>query len=216
MIRKVSPPFRSQIFFLGGFDTVSSCAVFTAYELLRNPDVQQKLYEEIQQTDKELNGKPLSYDALQKMKYMDMVVSEALRMWPLAPAVDRYCTQDYTLDDGQGLKFTIDKGTCVWFPASGLHHDPQYFPNPEKFDPERFNDENKGNINLGAYIPFGIGPRNCIGSRFALMEVKAIMYYILRKFSFVRGTKTQIPIQLRKGFTNVGPQDGMHLDLKLR
>ncbi|XP_021705963.1 probable cytochrome P450 9f2 [Aedes aegypti] len=204
------------IFFLGGFDTVSSCIMFTAYELVRNPEVQQKLYEEIVQTDKELGGKPLSYDALQKMKYMDMVVSESLRIWPLAPATDRLCTKDYTVDDGQGLKFTIDKGTCVWFPAAGLHHDPQYFPNPERFDPERFNDENKRNINLGAYLPFGIGPRNCIGSRFALMEVKAVMYYILLKFTIARSAKTQIPVQLRKGFTNVGPDHGMHMELKLR
>nr|AOT80781.1 cytochrome P450 [Aedes aegypti] len=204
------------VFFLGGFDTVSTCAMFMAYELVRNPEVQQKLYEEVLETSKELAGKPLSYDALQKMKYMDMVVSETLRIWPLAPATDRLCTKDYTIDDGQGLKFTIDKGTCVWFPAAGLHHNPQYFPNPERFDPERFNDENKRNINVGAYLPFGIGPRNCIGSRFALMEVKAVMYYTLLKFTIVRSAKTQIPMQLRKGFTNLGPEKGMHVELKLR
>lgn len=204
------------VFFLGGFDTVSSCAMFTVYELVRNPEVQQKLYEEVLETSKELNGKPLSYDALQKMKYMDMVVSETLRLWPLAPATDRLCTKDYTIDDGQGVRYTIDKGTCVWFPAAGLHRDPQYFPNPERFDPERFNDENKRDINLGAYLPFGIGPRNCIGSRFALMEVKAVMYFLLLKFSFERGPKTQIPMQLRKGFTNLGPENGMHMELKLR
>ncbi|XP_062556519.1 probable cytochrome P450 9f2 [Armigeres subalbatus] len=204
------------IFFLGGFETVSSCAMLTAYELVRNPEVQQKLYEEILQTEQELGGKPLSYDALQKMKYMDMVVSESLRIWPLAPAADRLCTQDYIVDDGQGLKFTIDKGACVWFPTAGLHHDPQYFPNPEKFDPERFNDENKKEIDPGTYLPFGIGPRNCIGSRFALMEVKAFMYYILHKFSFVSGPKTEIPLQLRKGLTHLGAENGVHLVLKLR
>lgn len=204
------------IFFLGGFDTVSTAAMFMAYELVRNPEVQQKLYEEVQQTSEELKGKPITYDELQKMKYMDMVVSETLRMWPLAPGIDRLCVRDYTVDDGQGLRFTIDKGTCVWFPAAGLHFDPQYFPNPEKFDPERFNDENKRGINLGAYLPFGIGPRNCVGSRFALMEVKAFMYFVLLKFSFERGEKTQIPLQLKKGFTNLGPENGMHVTLRVR
>ncbi|XP_058462583.1 cytochrome P450 9e2-like [Malaya genurostris] len=204
------------IFFVGGFDTVSTSATFLIYELIRNPDIQKTLKDEIDQTNKSLGGGPLTYEVLQKMKYLDMVVSESLRIWPPAPAIDRLCVRDYTLDDGEGLRFTIDKGTCVWVPAQGLHHDPQYYPNPERFDPERFNDENKGNINMGAYLPFGIGPRNCIGSRFALMEIKAIVYYLMLKFSFKRSPNTQIPLKLKKGFTNLQAENGMHMTLQLR
>lgn len=204
------------IFFLAGFDTVSTIATFLMYELVRNPDIQERLYEEVQQMHESLGGKSITYDSLQKMKYLDMVVSETLRMWPAGGAIDRICVRDYTLDDGEGLKFTIEKGACVWFPVYGLHHDPQYFPDPSRFDPERFNDENKGNINLGAYIPFGIGPRNCIGSRFALMEVKSITYQLLVKFSLHKNENTQIPVQLKKGFTGLGAENGVHVQFQAR
>ncbi|XP_058837436.1 probable cytochrome P450 9f2 [Topomyia yanbarensis] len=204
------------IFFIGGFDTVSTTATFLLYELIRNPEIQQTLYSEVLETHKSLAGSPLNYDVLQKMKYLDMVISESLRLWPPAPALDRLCVHDYTLDDGEGLRFTIDKGTCAWIPVQGLHTDPQYYPNPERFDPERFSDENKGNINLGAYLPFGIGPRNCIGSRFALMEVKAIVYYLLLNFSFHRSENTQIPLKLKKGFVNLQTEKGMFMRLQLR
>ncbi|XP_055529189.1 probable cytochrome P450 9f2 [Wyeomyia smithii] len=204
------------IFLLGGFDTVSTAATFLIYELIRNPEIQEKLYQEILATEKSLNGKPLTYDALQGMKYMDMVVSESLRMWSPAPAVDRLCVRDYVVDDGEGLRFTIDKGTCVWIPVQGLHHDPKYFPDPERFDPERFSDANKANINLDVYLPFGIGPRNCIGSRFALMEVKAIVYHMLLKFPFQRSENTQIPLKLKKGFVTLSTEKGMYMQLQAR
>lgn len=211
------PEFIAQclIFFLAGFDTISTGFMFMAYELALNQDVQQKLYEEVVETNKQLQGKSLTYDALQKMTYMDMVVSESLRMWPV-PAIDRLCVRDYHFDDGEGLKFTIEKGSCMWFPVHAIHHDPKYYPNPSKFDPERFSEANKGNIDPSTYLPFGIGPRNCIGSRFALMEIKAIMYQLLLNFSFERNEKTQIPLKLTKGFVGLGAENGMHLRLKLR
>lgn len=129
-----------------------------------NPDVQQKLYEEVCEVEKTLNGKPLPYDVLQKMKYIDCVISETLRHWPPAPMTDRVCVKDYEYDDGE-TKFTFEKGMAFWIPIYSLHHDEKYFPNPNKFDPERFNDNNKDNILFGTFVPFGIGPRNCIVSR---------------------------------------------------
>ncbi|XP_058831123.1 probable cytochrome P450 9f2 [Topomyia yanbarensis] len=211
------PEFIAQclIFFLAGFDTVSTGMMFLAYELALNPYIQEKLYEEIAKTDQLLDGKSVTYDTIQSMKYMDMVVSESLRMWPVA-AVDRLCVRDYLLDDGEGLKFTIDKGACVWFPIYGIHHDPKFYPNPQKFDPERFSEANRANINLSTYLPFGIGPRNCIGSRFALMELKAITYQLLLHFTFERTEQTQVPITLTKGFTALSTEKGVHLRLKLR
>ncbi|KXJ68076.1 hypothetical protein RP20_CCG006036 [Aedes albopictus] len=203
------------VFFLAGFDSVSGGMVFMAYELAVNPDVQQRLYEEIVETNKQLGGKPPTYDTFQQMPYMDMVVSETLRKWP-AGAFDRKCERDYVLDDEAGLKFTIDRGACVWIPVHGIHRDPKYYPNPDKFDPERFSESNRSNLDMTMYMPFGAGPRNCIGSRFALMEIKAIMYALLLNFRLERNGKTSVPLELVKGFAGLNGEGGIHLRLALR
>lgn len=149
------------LFFLGGFDTSSNLLTTLAYELTANPDIQQRLYEEIKASDSR-QGKRIDYDTFQKMKYMDQVVTETLRKWPPGAHVDRVCVKDYSFDDGS-IQLNIKKGTSIFIPIYGIHHDPQYYPDPEKFDPERFNDANKHTIVPGSYIPFGVGPRNCIG-----------------------------------------------------
>lgn len=151
------------LFFVAGFDTSSNLLTFAAYELLANPDVQQTLYEEIKATHESRQGKRLDYDALQKMKYMDQVITETLRKWPPVPMVDRICVKDYSYDDGDGLRLNIAKGTPVNIPIYCIQHDPKYYANPEKFDPERFSEDNKDHIVPGSFIPFGVGPRNCIG-----------------------------------------------------
>jgi cytochrome P450 family 9 len=107
------------------------------------------------------------------------------------------CVKDYQYDY-DGKKFTIEKGKFFMIPIHGFHHDPQYFPEPEKFDPERFSPENRHNIDPDTYLPFGVGPRNCIGSRFAIMEVKTIIYYLMVNFQLCPSEKTQIPLKLMK------------------
>uniref|UniRef100_A0A182S4Z3 Cytochrome P450 n=1 Tax=Anopheles funestus TaxID=62324 RepID=A0A182S4Z3_ANOFN len=204
------------IFFLAGFDTVANCLTFLAYELTLNRDIQDRLYEEIVATDIDLQQKPLTYEAFQHMKYMDMVVSESLRKWSPAPSTDRICTRDYVVQNENGVEFTIDKGTVVFIPIVGLHYDPQYYPDPEKFDPERFSESNRDKIQPGTYLPFGIGPRNCIGSRFALMEVKAIIYQLLKEFTFERTPRTEVPVQLQKGFVALGSENGIYVNFKPR
>lgn len=154
------------LFLLAGFETTSSVLSFTAYEIAVNPEVQNKLYEEIKEISEQLQGKKLSYDVLQKMKYMDMVVSESMRKWPPAPFVDRICNRKFKLDYDVGRSVDVDVDINCWIPIVCFHHDPKYFPDPEKFDPERFSDENKSSINPNTYLPFGIGPRNCIGNFF--------------------------------------------------
>ncbi|XP_049539826.1 probable cytochrome P450 9f2 [Anopheles darlingi] len=203
------------IFFLAGFDAVSVTLTFLVYELTLNRNVQDKLYVEVLATEKTLTGKPLSYDSLQQMKYMDMVVSEALRKWTTAPFADRVCTRDYVLETDD-YQCTIDKGTVVFIPIAAIHHDPLHYPDPERFDPERFNERNRESIRPGTYLPFGIGPRNCIGSRFALMEVKAIVYHLLQCFAFERAPETQVPPPLVKGFAGLGPEKGVYVQFKLR
>ncbi|KAG4075135.1 hypothetical protein HA402_006152 [Bradysia odoriphaga] len=202
------------IFFLAGFDTSSTLLTFLTHELTVNPDIQQKLYEEVRQAFESLNGERLTYDVLQKMKYMDACISEALRFWPPAAMTDRLCVKDYTYDDGL-IDFKIEKGQFLFIPIYGLHHDERYWKNPDVFDPERFSDENKHTINTGAFIPFGLGPRNCIGSRFALMEAKAVIFYLLLNFKFESNIQTQIPLKLKKAPFLVS-EKGVNIQLKLR
>ena len=96
--------------------------------------------------------------------------------------LSRQATKDCTI---KGLH--IKKGTSVFIPVYSIHRDPEYYPDPDKFDPERFNPEAKQSRDPYAYEPFGHGPRNCIGMRFALFEMKMILARILKKFSFIAG-----------------------------
>ncbi|XP_058462574.1 probable cytochrome P450 9f2 [Malaya genurostris] len=204
------------IFFIAGFETVSLTLSLLAYELTRNVDVQAKLHEEILRIQRELDGKPLTYEVLQGMKYLDMVISETLRMWPIGTLIERMCLKDYVLDDGQGNRITIERGRTVMVSVIGLHHDPKYFPEPERFNPERFSEKNSDTIIPNTYLPFGIGPRNCIGSRFALMEMKFIVYYLLLNFSFEVHEKTQIPLKFEKSPTRLKPEKGVWVKFKPR
>uniref|UniRef100_A0A6P7F9N3 Cytochrome P450 9e2-like isoform X2 n=1 Tax=Diabrotica virgifera virgifera TaxID=50390 RepID=A0A6P7F9N3_DIAVI len=206
---------QALIFFFAGFDTVSSIMCFMSYELALNPDIQTKVREEIRKTLEESGGK-VTYEAVLKMKYLDMVLSESLRKWPSTGAVDRMCTKPYILQperpDEKPIHF--DKGMVVWFPIFAIHRDPKYWPDPERFDPERFSDENKRNINPSAYLPFGVGPRNCIGSRFALLEIKILICHILANFEIVPGPKTEIPIKISKKQFSMNAENGFWVNLK--
>lgn len=145
------------IFFLAGFDTTSNLLQSITFHLSKNPDIQEELYREISEVAATLDGKPVTYEALHKMTYLDMVISEGLRIQPPAPQMDRQCTKDYQMDLGNGKSIAIKKGDIVLLPFYSLHHDADYFPNPEKFDPSRFSAENKSSIVVGSYLPFGLG-----------------------------------------------------------
>lgn len=144
-------------------DSVASLLAYMAYELALNQNAQEKLFHEIRAINDSLDDGKLTYHAISKLKYMDQVINETLRKWPTALLTTRKCTKDTELDLGDGRTVSIERGTCFWIPISAIHNDPKNFPDPEKFDPDRFNEENKLNIKSGSFIPFGIGPRSCLG-----------------------------------------------------
>ncbi|XP_011705627.1 PREDICTED: cytochrome P450 9e2-like, partial [Wasmannia auropunctata] len=172
---------------------------FIAHELAVNPNIQNRLREEVQQHLAEGNGE-ISYESLSKMSYMDMVVSETLRKYPPTVFIDRRCAKRYELLPSRpGCKNVIvEPGNILIFPVYAIHRDPKYFPNPDKFDPERFNEKNKDNILPYTYLPFGLGPRKCIGNRFALMETKILIAHLLQKFTLKTTEKTVEPIVYTK------------------
>ncbi|XP_069358541.1 cytochrome P450 9e2-like [Maniola hyperantus] len=209
---------QATIFLIAGFEGVSMGMSFALHELALHPDVQGRLYREIKEHDVK-NGGKLSYTSIQDMTYLDMVVSEVLRMWPPGFALDRVCVKDYNMGRPNAKStqdYIVRKGEIIWAPTWCFHHDPKYFPNPEKFDPERFSDENKHLINPMAYIPFGLGPRNCIGSRFALCEIKVFLYQILLHFEVSPSVKLQLPARLSVRSFNPRLAGGHWATFKLR
>ncbi|KAK4873816.1 hypothetical protein RN001_013176 [Aquatica leii] len=207
---------QAVVFFMAGFDTSSTAMCYTAYELAINPDIQQRLIEEVDQILKQCNGN-ITYDQLLSMKYLDMVVSEALRKWPPFAITDRSSTRQLLIPSTQKEKpLLLGIGAIVQIPIYAIHRDEKYYTDPEKFDPERFSDENKHNIKPFTYLPFGIGPRTCIGSRFALLEIKTVIFNILTKFEIVPVDETPIPLTLSKSNVNPISDKGYWLGLKPR
>lgn len=156
---------QCMLFFLPGFDTVFTAMMFMGYEIAINPEVQTVLLQEIDDLLESLNGKLSSYEDIQKMEYLDCVVSESLRLWSPVLFLDRICTKALTIEDSDGTKVQIQVNDGIYFPINSLHMDPNHFPIPTKFDPDRFSVANRDNIKPLTYLPFGVGPRNCIGSR---------------------------------------------------
>ncbi|KAI7815403.1 cytochrome p450 [Rhyzopertha dominica] len=207
---------QALIFFFAGFETSASIMSFMSLELAINTDVQQKLLEEIDEVYKEY-GHNITYDVILRMKYLDQVVCETLRKWTPGFQTDRVCVKDYVIQPTKKNEQPIylEKGCLILIPTAGLHYDPKYFPNPKKFDPDRFSEENRSSIVPGSYMPFGLGPRNCIGSRFALLEIKVLFYHILSKFELTVVKRTCVPIQLATEF-NLLVKGGFWLGLKPR
>ena len=146
------------LIYMGGYETSSTLISYILYELALNQDIQDRLREEIKSGLEENNGK-FSYDSMLSLKYLDMIISEGLRKYPPGTLLFRKCTTDIYISS---VKLSISKGTPIVINSFSFHHDPEYFPSPEKFDPERFNDENIKKIKPLTYLPFGEGPRKCM------------------------------------------------------
>ncbi|KAK5646918.1 hypothetical protein RI129_005382 [Pyrocoelia pectoralis] len=196
-------------FFAAGFETVSATMSFTLYELCIHPEIQHKLREEIESTKQQYET--LSYEAIQNMKYLHMVVCETLRKYPVLPFLDRMTMADYKIPNS---KVTIEKGTPVYIPLSALHSDPKYFPNPDLYDPERFSSEKKSKLPNFVYIPFGDGPRNCIGERFGLIVTKAGLVQLLSEFEIERSADTPVPIKFETKTFLLASDVGLPLKFK--
>ncbi|XP_069686297.1 cytochrome P450 6j1-like [Periplaneta americana] len=183
-------------FLFAGFETSSSIMCFSLYELALHPDIQRRVREEIARVLAPHQNK-LTYDNLQELHYLDMVVAETQRKYPILPFLDRRCERDYEIPDPHGSgTIILPAGTAVYIPIIGIQNNPKYFPNPENFDPERFSEENKRIRSNLLHIPFGEGPRICIGKQFGLMQVKTGLVHILSKYEVAPCKDTPIPLIL--------------------
>lgn len=168
-------------FFMAGFETTSNLVGFALYELSLRQDCQDELRKEIFEAFPDDDTDFITFDKIQQMKFLDMVIAgefsiendlvyhsnnlslfflETLRRYPFGPFLNRKCKEDYVIEQ---TGFKVEKGTPLLIPLDGIHFDPSYYKDPEKFEPERFRDGYKHLQNSCVYMPFGIGPRNCIG-----------------------------------------------------
>jgi len=182
---------QAAIFQTAGFETSASTMTMTLYELAKNEALQDRLRQEI--VDFFGDEDHISYERIQEMPYLSQVVNETLRKYPIVGYIERECSQP-----AEGERFTLEPfhnmelphGMSIYMSTVAVHRDPQYWPDPEKYDPERFNSSNRDNLNMDAYMPFGVGPRNCIGMRLGLLQSKLGLVHILRNHRFHTCDKT--------------------------
>ncbi|KAL3842945.1 hypothetical protein ACJMK2_020918 [Sinanodonta woodiana] len=194
------------VFFLAAYDTTLNLLTFVSYCLATNQDVQECLRTEI---NKELGKSKPTYDNVFNLTYLDMTVNETLRMYSPIQRFSRMAVLDTTL-----CGVTIPKGLDVSIPIQCLHYDTKYWENPHKFNPDRFSPENKDRIHPFTFLPFGGGPRNCIGMRLALMEAKMAIAALLQNFRILTSPETEIPPKIDKNRIINSPQNGMYLRLE--
>ncbi|XP_020280495.1 uncharacterized protein LOC109853117 [Pseudomyrmex gracilis] len=202
------------VFFFGGFDPTSTTMCFAAHSLAMNSDVQIKLRQEIDKVLEESGGK-VTYETINHLEYLEAVINETLRMYSVIPFLERICETDYELPPAlPGEKsFVMKKGMILFIPVVAIHCDEKYYDNPEEFRPERF--FNKTYHNSLCYSPFGAGPRMCIGNRFALLEIKVLLFYLLARCELKPCAKTAIPMKLKKGAV-IAPENGFWLNIQRR
>ncbi|CAG2172232.1 unnamed protein product [Oppiella nova] len=192
---------QAMVFLLAGYETTGSLLSFCTYELALNPHVQQILHKEVNSAT-DSDGE-IDYDLLSRFSYLDAVLSESLRLHSPAPRLSRLSATDYKLGD---TGITLHQGQQIDFPIHAIHTSEENYPNPFQFNPDRFMPDNRHNIIPYTYLPFGAGPRNCIGMRFALLEAKLGLATIIRRFTFFPTTQTDIPVRYKRSFGLTAPQ----------
>lgn len=195
-------------FFIAGFETSSNTMSTLCYNLAMNPDVQDKIVEEISQVLEEHNGR-IDHETIGHMPYLEAAVDENLRLCPPVTRLDRTCNKTCQVGN-----MTITEGMTTVFPIWAMHHNPDFFPQPELFQPERFFKEAKNEIPQYAYIPFGGGPRMCIGMRFAMVEMKIALAKLLSKYRIVKAPETRLDFTTGDAFFLSYPEVKVKLEAR--
>lgn len=173
-------------FMFEGHDTTSSGITFSLLLLATYPDIQQRVHDELREAINKNNGEMLGMSQFRELPYLDRVLKECLRLYPPVTFISRTTTDPVVLGDVE-----VETGTMLHLHIYDVHRDPKYYPDPERFDPDRFLPENVAARNPYAYIPFSAGPRNCIGQKFAVLEMKTIIQYLLINFQLRAVTKRE-------------------------
>lgn len=203
---------NATIFLLAGIETTASTLSFLMYLLARHPSEQENVVKEMEDVFPLEEGNEFTFDHLHRLKRVDMVIYEGLRLYPPVPLyLVRRCSVD-TIACGQFLPAGVNVMVTPWL----IHHDPDLWPEPDLFRPDRFSQENSECYRNGAYIPFGLGPRVCIGQRIAFLGVKSALVRLLRDFKLTLCDKTTGPPILSVPSMTLVPGDGVTVSLEHR
>jgi cytochrome P450 len=187
--------------FLAGHETVANALTWTFYLLSQNKREEHKLHEEV---DSVLGLSPTAED-IPKLEYTEKVFAESMRLYPPAWAVGRQAIHDCKIGE-----YTIPAGSTVLMSQYLIHRDPRFFPEPERFNPERWTRETRANLPRFSYFPFGGGPRACIGEPFAWTEGILAIASIARKWKMKLEAGHRIAL---KPLVTLRPKYGMRMKL---
>jgi cytochrome P450 len=190
---------------LAGHETTANTLAWTWYLLAQHPEVEAKLHAEL---DGALAGRAAARDDLMLLPYTEMVVKEAMRLYPPVWSFTREAVEDVEIGG-----YVIPKGSIVVVTPYIVQRDARWFPDPERFDPERFDPENEKRLPKYAYFPFGGGPRICIGNTFAMMEARLILATIAQRYRL--SLVSQSPVTPEPLIT-LRPRGGLPMKLRQR
>ncbi|KYN38301.1 Cytochrome P450 4C1 [Trachymyrmex septentrionalis] len=171
-------------------DKITITINFVIFMLANFPEIQEKVYKELMTiygTEMPISA-PVKYDDLQQMHYLDQVIEETMRLFPTTPIIGRRLTDDVKIGN-----FILPKNTSIIIGLILMNRQEQYWPNPLKFDPDRFLPKRIKDCPSNYHIPFSDGPRNCIGIKYAMISIKVILATLIRTFVF----KVDKSIQIR-------------------
>ncbi|KAJ0175218.1 hypothetical protein K1T71_009359 [Dendrolimus kikuchii] len=200
------------IFFIAGYGNNGSSLSYLMYYLAKYPETQNKLVSELDEILNKYNGE-LTYEAINEMMYLDKVFNEVLRLHPLTNSIQRCSVMPYTIP---GTDIIVDKGTSIVISPYAIHRDENNFPNADLFDPERFSPENSRDRHPCAFLPFGAGPRACLGIRFAKLQFAIGAVKFLSRFRVELSTNTKPIEKYNPMRTLFYPEEGIRLNVFLR
>lgn len=191
------------VFILAGFETTATALTYSMYLLAKHPEVQDKARLQVEQV---FQKEGLSFESFKDVNYLDFVINEALRLYTPITSILRVSEEDFQLPCGA----ILPRGTSVNIPYLALHRDPRYFPDPLIFKPERW--ENPQPV----FYPFGLGPRNCLGMKLALLELKVFLSCFLSKYSMKLNPQTPEELQFEPTSLFLHPKLPILIDVKRR
>ncbi|XP_052872306.1 probable cytochrome P450 308a1 [Anopheles cruzii] len=209
---------HSVTFLSEGFETSSTLMCYLLYELAANPPIQDRVVQEIRSVLQETGGQ-LTEAGLQKLTYMEAAMMETLRMHSPVFTLPRVCTKDFVLPPqfpGDTKQVVLRRGTSVVVPVYAIHHDPEIYPQPSVFDPERFTEENRKARHRHAFLAFGEGPRLCLGMKFGLHQSKIGIAAMLNRYTVTISPKQELPLEFARSAFLMTPKSGVWLNFKER